>query len=68
VSIDALDKDAGYGAMCSAWRVRGSGPLPDDYAYSADGTVLIATVSGIQTAWGDDVPALTSNRTLYNAL
>ena len=54
--------------MCSAWRVRGSAPLPEDYADTPDGTPLSATVAGIQTAWGDAVPSLTANRTLYNTL
>ena len=68
VSIAPLEEEEGYGPMCSAWRVRGSAPLPKDYADSPDGTPLSATVAGIQTAWGDAVPSLTANRTLYNTL
>jgi len=68
ISIEPLEEGEGYGPMCGAWRVRGAGPLPVDYADTPDGTLLSATVAGIQTAWGDDVPAVTANRTLYNTL
>ena len=67
-SIKELNATAGYGPMCSGWRVSGAGPLPDDYAFAIDGTLLSATVEGVQTAWGDLVPAATANKTIYNAL
>ena len=67
-SIEELNATAGCGPMCSGWRVSGAGPLPDDYAFAIDGTLLSATVAGVQTAWGDAVPAVTANKTIYNAL
>ena len=68
VSIDPLERSAGFGAMCSAWRVRGSCLLPADYADNDEGTLFVASIHSAVTAWGDAIPDISSNKTLYNSL
>ena len=58
----------GFGAMCSAWRVRGTGLLPEDYTESYEGALLTAKVHGAETAWGYAIPAASTNKLIYNSL
>ena len=59
---------AAYGPQCSAWTVRGAAPLPPDYATNTQGTLLAAAIAGISTIYGDAVPEISFNKTLYNTL
>ena len=68
VSITPLDKARGFGPMCSAWRVRGTCLLPADYADNDEGTLFVASIHKAVTAWGDAIPEVSSNKTIYNSL
>ena len=68
VSITPLDEIRGFGPMCSAWRVRGTCLLPADYADNDEGILFVASVHRALTAWGDAIPEVSSNKTIYNSL
>ena len=68
ISITPLEESQGFGPMCSAWQVRGSCLLPADYANNDEGTLFVASIHNMVTAWGDMIPPTSSNKTIYNSL
>ena len=68
VSIQAMDASEGFGPLCSAWRIQGTCLLPADYTDTAEGTMLTAGINGVSNAWGVPIPAVTTNKTIYNDL
>ena len=66
--IVAITNVDSLGPMCSAFRVQGVAPLPEDYTDLSEGTLLSVTISDVQSVYEEMVPGLTANKTLYNSL
>lgn len=68
IHVEDIDLEEGYGPMCSAFRIKGAAPLPENYVDSSEGTLLSVSVGDLKSVYGDFVPSITANKTLFNSL